>query len=107
MPKVHAACGKANRAFKKYVRKPFMTYVWRIVLMGLWTKVVKPSWEKGIVPAWQHVPPEAVVTLDDLRDTTMGILPVAVLCSHSRRSRCHLCLHASVDIMIYEQYLSC
>ena len=35
---------------------------------------------KGIVPAWQDVPPEAVVTLDDLRASTMHlILPVAVL----------------------------
>ena len=35
---------------------------------------------EGVVPAWQEVPPEALVTLDDLRHTTMGtFLPVLVL----------------------------
>ena len=34
----------------------------------------------GVVPAYQHVPPEAVVHLDDLRASTMSLmLPVAVL----------------------------
>ena len=35
---------------------------------------------KGVIPAWQDVPPEAVVTLEDLRHTTMQLfLPIAVL----------------------------
>ena len=35
---------------------------------------------KGVVPAWQQVPPEATVSLDQLRQTTMeSFLPVAVL----------------------------
>ena len=35
---------------------------------------------KGVVPAWQHVPPEAKVSLETLRRTTMlDILPVAVV----------------------------
>ena len=44
---------------------------------------VLPTWHegrKGVVPAWQQVPPEATVSLDQLRQTTMqGMLPVAVL----------------------------
>ena len=35
---------------------------------------------KGVVPAWQQVPPEAIVSLEKLRYTTMtNTLPVAVL----------------------------
>ena len=35
---------------------------------------------EGVIPAWQDVPPEAVVTLEDLRHTTMKLnLPIAVL----------------------------
>ena len=44
---------------------------------------------KGVVPAWQQVPPEAVVSLDDLHHSTMrGFLPVLVL-SYGWASRSH------------------
>lgn len=44
---------------------------------------------EGVVPAWQELPPQAVVTLAALRNTTLlGILPIAVL-SYGWASRAH------------------
>ena len=46
------------------------------------------SERKGVVPAWQQLPPEAKLTLSQLRQTTMNVLPVAVL-SYGWASRSH------------------
>ena len=65
----------------------FTTIIDAAWLLKFALREVMPE-RKGIVPAWQEVPAEAVVTLDDLRDTTMGVLPVAVT-SYGWASRVH------------------